>query len=86
MAPEIICGKGYNHYIDLWAVGVCLYEFLCGSLPFGDEADDPYEIYEEIIKKEIDYPSYFKDKKARKLIEILMNKLPELRLGGGESY
>jgi cGMP-dependent protein kinase 1 len=28
MAPEIICGKGYNCLVDLWSVGICLYEFM----------------------------------------------------------
>lgn len=46
MAPEVICGKGYNYLIDLWAVGVCLFEFLSGYVPFGEDAEDPYEIYE----------------------------------------
>lgn len=46
MAPEIICGKGYNYLIDLWSIGICLYEFLCGYVPFGEDAEDPYEIYE----------------------------------------
>ena len=49
MAPEIICGKGYNYLVDLWSVGICLYEFLCGAVPFAEDAEDPYEIYEEII-------------------------------------
>ena len=30
MAPEIICGKGYNCFVDFWSVGICLYEFMCG--------------------------------------------------------
>ncbi len=29
MAPEIIQGKGYTYSIDLWSVGVCMYEFMC---------------------------------------------------------
>lgn len=50
MAPDIILGKGYNNLIDLWSLGVCLYEFLCGVLPFGDSSEGPYEIYEEIMQ------------------------------------
>ena len=62
--------------------GICLYEFMCGMVPFGEEAEDPYEIYEEIIKKEMTYPNYLKDKKAKKLMDQLLNKVPEIRLGG----
>lgn len=39
MAPEIIEGKGYTTFSDVWSVGVCLYEFLCGGVPFGEEQD-----------------------------------------------
>jgi cGMP-dependent protein kinase len=35
MAPEIITGKGYSFYVDLWSMGVIMYELLCGKLPFG---------------------------------------------------
>jgi len=35
MAPEVISGKGYSTNIDLWSVGICLYEFMCGYVPFG---------------------------------------------------
>jgi cGMP-dependent protein kinase len=34
MAPEIITGRGYSYNVDLWSIGVCLYEFLCGDVPF----------------------------------------------------
>jgi len=26
LAPEIIQGKGYSFAVDLWSVGICLYE------------------------------------------------------------
>ena len=49
-APEIITGKGYSYSVDLWSIGICLYEFMCGAVPFAEDADDPYAIYEAIIK------------------------------------
>jgi len=82
MAPEIITGKGYTPAVDLWSIGVCLYEFMCGMVPFGEEAEDPYEIYEEIITKPIKYPSYLKDKRAKRIMDQLINKVAEVRLGG----
>jgi len=82
MAPEIITGKGYSYYVDLWSIGVVHYEFMCGRVPFGEDADDPYEIYEEVITKPLSYPNFLKDKKARRLMDQLINKVPEVRLGG----
>jgi cGMP-dependent protein kinase len=68
MAPEIIQGKGYTYAVDLWSLGVCLYEFMCGGLPYAEDVDDPYEIYEEIIKTNLKYPSFMKDKLGITLI------------------
>ena len=49
MAPEIIAGKGYTFSVDLWSIGVCMFEFMCGGVPFGEDLDDIYQIYEEIM-------------------------------------
>ncbi len=35
MAPEILAGKGYTYNVDLWSLGVIMYEFLAGYVPFG---------------------------------------------------
>lgn len=45
MAPEIIKGEGYSFIVDFWSIGVCMYEFMFGSLPFGDSLEDPIDIY-----------------------------------------
>lgn len=44
MAPEIILGKGYSYHVDLWSVGICCYEFLCGGLPYAEDIE-VYRIY-----------------------------------------
>ena len=39
MAPEIILGKGYTFSVDLWSVGICMYEFYCGGVPYAEDAE-----------------------------------------------
>ena len=82
MAPEIVAGKGYSFYIDLWSTGILLYEFMCGRVPcninlsfnnkthlkVAEDADSPYEIYEEIMKSNVKFPDFLKDKSAKKLM------------------
>eukprot|EP01017_Pseudomicrothorax_dubius_P008452 TRINITY_DN12783_c0_g2_i2.p1 TRINITY_DN12783_c0_g2~~TRINITY_DN12783_c0_g2_i2.p1 ORF type:complete len:279 (-),score=86.05 TRINITY_DN12783_c0_g2_i2:169-948(-) len=81
IAPEVLKGKGYTTAVDLWAIGVCLFEFMCGYLPFGDEADDPMEIYESVSKAKVIFPLYLQDQAAKSLILQLLSKIPEQRLG-----
>jgi cGMP-dependent protein kinase len=61
MAPEIVQGRGYTFYVDLWALGICMFEFQCGYVPFGEDEDDPFEIYKVVLTKEHEYPDYFLD-------------------------
>lgn len=64
MAPEILAGKGYNHSVDLWSLGIVLFEFLSGYLPFGENCEDPFEIYEEIIQTQLKFPKYMNNSTA----------------------
>lgn len=68
--------------VDLWSLGVTIYEFLCGFLPFGDQAEGPYEIYEEIMQNQVKFPDFFTDKKAKNFIEQLLSHNPDSRLNG----
>ena len=37
MAPEIVKGSGYSVNSDLWTLVICIYEFLCGFIPYGKD-------------------------------------------------
>ena len=51
MAPEVIMGDLYSFEIDYWSIGICLYELYCGNIPFGENANDPLDIYVSIINR-----------------------------------
>ena len=69
MAPEILEGKGYSYTVDLWSTGICLYEFMCGLVPFGEDSENPFEVYKLITSQNLMYPPYFKNRGAKKIID-----------------
>lgn len=88
MAPEIISQKPYNFHVDLWSLGIIVYEMICGVVPFAEGEEDPYEIYHTILGKEkLQFPPIFKKDNylpAKSLIEQLLNRNPEERIGREE--
>jgi len=85
MAPETLAGKGYSFPVDLWSLGIVIFEFMAGFVPFGEDAEDPMEIYQEIVKNPLKFPKHMKDEKVNSFICLLLNKSPESRLGGSFS-
>ncbi|RLN02235.1 hypothetical protein BBJ28_00000225 [Nothophytophthora sp. Chile5] len=55
LAPECCSGEPYDPFkVDIWAVGVVLYIFLFGKLPFASESTR--ELFDEITRAEIVLP------------------------------
>lgn len=86
MAPEILSGKGYGIYVDLWSLGIMLYELMCGFVPFGEKCEDPYQVYQIITQGlKVQYPDHFlvkKNRAVKAMMEKLISRVPETRLGG----
>jgi cGMP-dependent protein kinase len=82
MAPEIIMGGGYSFQVDYWSISICMYEFMCGGVPFADREEDPMEIYFEIINNHLTFPTnYVKiDKDFKHLMKKMLDKNPSYRL------
>ena len=52
---------------------------MCGSVPFGDKLQDPYEIYEEIIETRLEFPVFYFDDLGCDLIRKILDQNPECR-------
>ena len=55
LPPEIVNHTSYNNKVDLWSLGVLMYEFLVGQAPF---EDSQVLTYKRIVRCEMTVPSY----------------------------
>jgi protein kinase A len=62
LAPEIIASVGHGLPVDWWAMGILIYEMLCGDPPF--VSDDPMQLYQQILSGKYSFPN-FVGKQAR---------------------
>ena len=51
IAPEVLKEEPHTFRLDFWSLGIIVYEFLTGSLPFN--AASPELIFENILAREI---------------------------------
>ncbi|TPP67732.1 Microtubule-associated serine/threonine-protein kinase 2 [Fasciola gigantica] len=82
IAPEVILRQGYGKPVDWWSMGIILYEFLVGCVPFaGDSIED---LFAQIVTGPIEWPEEDEWKvpdEAIELISLLLERDPLLRLG-----
>jgi cGMP-dependent protein kinase len=79
MAPEVIKGLGYSFSADVWSLGVILFEFVCGTVPFGEDLVDPLKIYQVVIERQLKFPAFFGSHRAKAVIEKLLDLNPARR-------
>lgn len=81
LAPEVLTQETYTRAVDWWGLGVLLYEMLVGECPFPGDTEE--EVFDCIVNTDAPYP-HFLSVQALELIQKLLQKIPEQRLGAGE--
>mmetsp|Transcript_22397 Transcript_22397/g.39696 ORF Transcript_22397/g.39696 Transcript_22397/m.39696 type:complete len:356 (-) Transcript_22397:175-1242(-) len=77
LPPEMLERKSHDERVDVWALGILAYEFLCGQPPF--ECDTNQETYKRIARVDMKYPDHISPE-ARDFISRLLRKNPEERM------
>ena len=70
----------YGRAVDWWGLGVVMYEMMCGRLPFYNRDHDI--LFELILVEEVKFPKTL-SAEAKNLLQGLLIKDPQRRLGGG---
>ena len=81
MAPEVLCGKGYNYSVDWWSLGVLMYEMLVGVCPF--EGGNKSQTMHNVMKKQIIYPDSL-SRDSVSLLKGFLRRDPTKRFGSQE--
>ncbi|CAK0795988.1 unnamed protein product [Prorocentrum cordatum] len=77
LAPEMIQGKGHDHTLDNWSLGVLLYEMLVGRPPF--QSTNHVLLISKILSKEFNFPA-FVPKPVIDLVSRLLQHEPRNRM------
>jgi len=77
MAPEILLKQSYNYTIDIWALGILLYELNHGYSPF--RAKKTKEIYHNIMEVGIKFQKTCSDQ-LKDLIQKILQVNPADRI------
>ena len=77
LAPEMIRKEGHDTSIDIWDLGVLLFELLCGKPPFAGTSQN--ELFTNIKKQRINWPDDIPPI-AKNLISKILKQNPKERL------
>lgn len=82
MAPEMIQNKNHNHTLDIWSLGILLYELVHGRAPF--TGVHPREISDKIMRGQIRFKpglsNEYKDLVNKILVYECNERLPLIKV------
>ncbi|OMJ95932.1 hypothetical protein SteCoe_484 [Stentor coeruleus] len=77
LSPEMVKETGHTNAVDIWCLGILLYEMLCGYTPFKAAGRD--SLMENITKGKLKFPSTMSPL-VKNLITKILEKNPVKRL------
>ncbi|GAB5357632.1 hypothetical protein AAMO2058_000390500 [Amorphochlora amoebiformis] len=80
-APEMIANHYYTSAVDIFSFGVMVYRMMCGSKPFKGSSD--HELDKAVMLKSPSFPTDYFTHDSASLLQGLLAKNPERRLGCG---
>lgn len=82
VAPEMLDKRTLSGaFSDFWALGVILFEMACGVTPFIGKNENV--VFDNILRQNFAWPDHLQDHNLKDLINQLLKKRPEERLGMG---
>ena len=84
MAPEMLLKSDYDQNLDVWSLGILIFELLSGKPPFNvpgelDKLDAQAVLMKTILETGLEFPKWFPTL-AKDLLEKMLNKDPKKRL------
>lgn len=77
LAPEILKKEPQDHRIDLYSLGILLYQLIYKKFPF--QSQDQLEIYKEHVERDFEFPETRYSDELIHVVKKLLNKSPEER-------
>jgi len=77
LAPEMLKKSGHGTSMDIWSLGVLIFELLSGSPPFSGK--DQQELFSNIRNHKLNWPSDFPPL-AKNLISLILKENPSERI------
>ena len=78
VSPEIVKKKPYNEKVDIWGIGVLIFELVFGYPPFSSNFNE--ERFNNIKERKINWPKDINDKDVKDLIEKILVINPNERM------
>ena len=71
VSPDLLGQQGYGLSVDIWSLGIIVYELLAGYPPFA--ATTPFQVYQKVLKNRVDYPVSLTDAAKNFIANLLVS-------------